>query len=211
LNYDEVMDCLGGFGRIQWYATVTIILAYMSGGQIVYGLPFLVEIFPNYECLNYYKEYSSSKWETCTRESICEKGLTDKSWRINYNDTNAYTNWVDPSKLDLTCENEHVVTLIGGFYFFGFAISCIFVPRIADLVGRKYPFIISMMFQTLAYLLIIFSRNIYFTIFCYWLVGMCAAGRMIVGVMYLCEFVMEKHHWLVITVLFACDGFTMVL
>ena len=40
---------------------------------------------------------------------------------------------------------------------------------------------------------------------------MCAAGRMIVGVMYLCEFIAEKHHWLVITALFMCDGFTMVL
>jgi MFS family permease len=49
-------------------------------------------------------------------------------------------------KLDLTCVNEHVITLIGGFYFFGFGMSCIVVPRAADIVGRKYPFIISMMF-----------------------------------------------------------------
>lgn len=32
LNFDEIMDTVGGFGRMQWYATVCIILAYMSGG-----------------------------------------------------------------------------------------------------------------------------------------------------------------------------------
>ena len=62
LNYDEVVEIVGGFGRLQWYATVCIILSYMSGGQIVYGLPFLVELFPDYECLKYYSDYDSYKW-----------------------------------------------------------------------------------------------------------------------------------------------------
>ena len=131
---------------MQWYATVCLILAFMSGGQIVYGLPFLVELFPDtYECLKYYEDYDSYKWLSCTRTQICENNIPHESWRINYNNSDTYVNWVDPKKLDLTCVNEHIISLCGGFYFFGFAISCMFVPRVSDLVGRKYPFIISMM------------------------------------------------------------------
>jgi len=45
-DYDGCINLLGGFSKLQWYSAVCIILAYMSGGQILYGLTFLVEIYP---------------------------------------------------------------------------------------------------------------------------------------------------------------------
>ena len=71
-DYDGCIDLLGGFGKLQWYAAVCLILAFMSGGQILYGLTFLVEIYPEYQCQVEHKDYSSVNWESCTRKHICD-------------------------------------------------------------------------------------------------------------------------------------------
>jgi hypothetical protein len=41
LNYEEALEKLGGFGIFQWYAVLVFSLNYMTGGMIVFGLPFL--------------------------------------------------------------------------------------------------------------------------------------------------------------------------
>jgi hypothetical protein len=192
-DYDGCIDLLGGFSKLQWYAAVCIILAFMSGGQILYGLTFLVEIYPQYECKVEHKDYSSVNWDPCTRKHICDDNLPKDMWRINYDHPETYKNWIDPDKLDLTCTNEHFVGFIGAFYFIGLSISSALIPRAADQYGRKTPFIVSMVSQTLAYTLIIFSKSLGFTIFLYFCVGLCAGGRMVVGVMYLAEFIPARH------------------
>jgi len=74
----------------------------MTGGWIVYGIPFLVNI-PDYECFN----DITSRWESCTSSDICdgeaEKLKYKSEWRINYSGENTFYNWVDPDKLNLIC------------------------------------------------------------------------------------------------------------
>ena len=48
-TYDEFLQAIGGFGKFQVFASISLILAFMTGGQIVYGLEYL-EIYPDYEC-----------------------------------------------------------------------------------------------------------------------------------------------------------------
>ena len=43
-SYDECLELLGGFGRFQWFVTITLILSFMTGGQIVYGITFLTAL-----------------------------------------------------------------------------------------------------------------------------------------------------------------------
>ena len=160
----------------------------MTGGQIVYGLGFL-DAYPAYECYN----VSTKEWDFCERETICDTGLAADLWRINYNDPNSFKNWVDPSKLNLTCTSKELIGLLGSLYFLGFAISAGIVPRLADKWGRKWPYIASLTLQLSAYVQIFFSKSIYYTLAMYLLVGLSAGGRVAIGTTYLNEFVPSQY------------------
>jgi len=62
LTYNECLERVGGFGRYQCYIATTLILAFMTGGQIVYGLEYL-EIYPDYYCY----DIRTGEWDTCDR------------------------------------------------------------------------------------------------------------------------------------------------
>lgn len=126
----------------------------MTGCQIVAGLCFLND-YPQYQCL------SDGKWQSCEREFICDQGISRSQWRINYEDEGSFKNWVDPDKLDLTCTDERLIGMMGLVYFFGFGISALIIPRIADKHGRKWPYFWSLMVQLFGYVQIFYSKSIY--------------------------------------------------
>ena len=113
-----------------------MVLTFMTGGQIVYGLGFL-EKYPDYQYLD-----SSDNWVEIDRQLICDKSIPEDKWRINYKNDTSYHNWVDPAKLDLTCTDDKTIGLIGSVYFLGFGISAAFLPLLSDKIGRKWPYII---------------------------------------------------------------------
>ena len=79
--------------------------------------------------------------------------------------------------LDLTCVPSDVMGLIGSAYFIGFAISATITPLLADHFGRRIPYNISLMIAACAYMVVVFiSREVYLTIGCYVIVGLCASG-----------------------------------
>lgn len=81
---------------------------------------------------------------------------------------------------------------MGSFYFAGFSVSSAFVPNLADRLGRKKPYFISILTQSLAYALIFFSRDVLMVNFCYFVVGLCAGGRVAIGTTYMNEFLPER-------------------
>ena len=95
-SYDDCLELLGGFGRFQWFSTISLILSFMTGGQIIYGITFLTTL-PEYECSNYYTGYSTWKWESCTRDDVCSLDNAPEKWRINYDSEKSIKNWADPS------------------------------------------------------------------------------------------------------------------
>ena len=50
ITYEEALTLCGGFGPSQYYVSVVLILAFLTKGWIVYGLPYL-ETAPDYEIL----------------------------------------------------------------------------------------------------------------------------------------------------------------
>lgn len=71
----------------------------------------------------------------------------------------------------------------------GFMLSSLIVPRLSDkYYGRYYPYVLSLAFQTVFHIIILFSKNIYLNIAMFFLVGCCAGGRVCVGLSYLNEF-----------------------
>ena len=137
--------------------------------------------------------------------------LEDVDWRIDYSSHKSYSNWVDPLKLNLTCESQSMIGLIGSAYFLGFAVSSAITPRLGDKYGRKRPYIFSLIMQSFAYFVIILSKSLNLTLVCYLLVGLSAGGRVAVGTNYLSEFIPQKQQSLVITLLLAADAVVMII
>ena len=99
---------------------------------------------------------------------------------------------------------------MGSMYFLGFAISCGIVPYLADLHGRKKPLWWSMLVQTLAYVAITISTNVYMVNVLYLVVGLCAGGRVATGTMYMNEFVPSRWNTFVTTALNCHDAVIMI-
>lgn len=70
---------------------------------------------------------------------------------------NSYKNWVDPNKFDLTCTQHYIIALPATVYFIGFGISSGIMPRIGDKYGRKRPFVVCFLVQTILQFFIFFS------------------------------------------------------
>ena len=175
---------------MQYYVTIVLILGFQTGVYIINGIEFL-EAIPNhgegYLCLD-----SDKEWKQCSQKYICESKLRPQNWKIDYSAPNTFHNWVDPEVLNLTCVDTKIIGLVGSAYFLGFAISSSIIPPLSDRIGRKWPYISSLALQLGAYVLIFLSKNIWLTILGYLIVGLCAGGRVVVGMNYMCEFVPEK-------------------
>ena len=199
----------GGFGRFQWYVSVVLVLAFMTGGQIVYGLEFL-EVFPEYTCMDVANP--TGPWVECNHTYIYDQGkCKDTSfYKINKTEENYFENWVSPDKLNLLCVSDAVIGLIGSLYFVGFGISSLIVPSWSDKIGRKVPYMCSLLLQLFAYIAIFFSKDIYLTVVCYFIVGLCAGGRVAVGTTYLAELVPEEYENLVCTIINCGDSTIMI-
>ena len=120
-------------------------------------------------------------------------------------------NWVDPKVLDLTCVNPGILGLTGTFYFIGFGISSFLVPRYSDSsCGRRKPYIGSLVFALIFYLMAAMSNSIYFTIIWFFGIGLCCGGRVCVGLSYCNEFIPAKYHNLTSTICLLGDSTIMI-
>lgn len=84
------------------------------------------------------------------------------------------------------------------------------MPSISDYFGRKWPYFICILVQTMAYIVIFYSKNIYMTIGMYLVVGLCSGGRVPIGTSLMNEFVPTKYQNACLTLLNVLDSVTMV-
>ena len=76
-------------------------------------------------------------------------------------------------------------------FFLGYSISSLFVPRLADLYGRRPVLLLNLLVQVVIQCALIFSTSFSLTSFLLFAMGLCASGRMQVSYVYLCEFLTE--------------------
>ena len=93
----------------------------------------------------------------------------------------------------MQCAEKAKFGVLGMMIFIGWTISALFVPRIADLYGRKPTFIILMILQFAAILLLIFSGSYEVTATGLFFIGVCSVGRWTIGYIYLLEFWTESN------------------
>jgi MFS family permease len=111
-------------------------------------------------------------------------------------------NWVE--KFDMLCEPKWKIGLLGSMYFIGVIVGMTFVPPLADAFGRKIIFIVTLIISVFAQLGLILTNNLYEAYVYQFFIGSTFAGRVIVGLNYMLEFVIPSWHqaiifWLLIS------------
>ena len=116
---------------------ILIALSVFSGDLVVNNLAFY-ELLPKFEC-----QYVASPdvWQTCTQADFCPGfGKSEDelavSFRANWDDEMSLRNWVP--RLGMECATGAQFGLLGSQVFFGWTLSALFLPRLADLHGRKW-------------------------------------------------------------------------
>ena len=76
---------------------------------------------------------STEKMTPCEPADFCDDSSIQ--YKINYEENESLDNWY--LKLNLACESTKTIGIIGSSYFFGMAVGCMIIPRLADLYGRR--------------------------------------------------------------------------
>lgn len=112
--------------------------------------------------------------------------------------------------MNLISKSNFQIGLIGSTYLLGWALGCLFVPRMGDVYGRRWPLVISMGISLLIYLILILSTNINLTTVMFLLLGLTNPGKSNVCYIFLLEFIPKKWQTPVSTLLLFADGSTMI-
>lgn len=178
-----------------------VIIYLIVGNEIdnlIFGLSFLEKEPPRFEC--YHDD--TAEWKECEKSEICALNEPKDHYRPVKEEDEYIDNWIE--KFDLLCEPKYKVGLIGSFYFIGICTTLTFVPPLADAFGRKWVFNITLLVSIIAQFSIIMTNNLYQLYFFMFLIGATFAGRIVVGLGYVLEFLQPKWHasmiyWLLVT------------
>lgn len=98
------------------------------------------------------------------------------------------------------------MSLIAMFALLGVSISCLFIPRMGDLYGRKPVYVFALVLQIPVYILAcIFNKMLPIYIVAFFL-GPCVTGRMACGFLLLLEMVPKKNQSWVGAALMVAEG-----
>ena len=130
LDLTAYFKVTGAYGRFQVIALIVLALIYTTYDGIAYPVMYY-ELYPDYFCN---PASAGNMYVTCDKDYLYEN--PDIPYIVNWGSDISLLNWVAP--LDLTFKAPFLIGLLGSFYFMGWAISSLFLPRLSDLHGRKY-------------------------------------------------------------------------
>lgn len=91
------------------------------------------------------------------------------------------------------CEPDWKAGLLGTTLYLSWCVSLLIVPRLADKFGRKFLFQTSRAIETCVYLAILLVRDYWAMFAMMIMLGLCAAGRVNVGTVYVTEWFPRKN------------------
>ena len=195
-NDELVDDLLKRAGGIRFFHVIVYVALGMGANVIrsffVHFIPFLIQK-QVYTCE--FSEAALSAGATdgiCTRENICDGDERILSWEIDYSDNRSLHNW--QQQLDLMCEPDWKAGLLGTVLYIFWCISLLIVPRQADRFGRRYLFLVSRLIETGLYLAVLLVTEYWTMLGLMIALGLCAAGRVNVGTVYVTEWFPRKNH-----------------
>ena len=87
--------------------------------------------------------------------------------------------------------------MIGSSALAGWCASCLIIPRLGDLYGRKWPVWSTILIAFGAHIVIFFSHNLFLTSSMFFVFGACCSGRFSTAYVWLCELTPPKYRNLV--------------
>jgi MFS family permease len=117
-------------------------------------------------------------------------------------------NW--SQTLDLRCVQEDAIYRISSVYYFGEIFGCLIISRIPDVVGRKWPYIVSVGLQLPCYIIIWLSRSLALSTTVGFFMGILHIGIANGGYINVCEYVHEKWKSVVCTTMLVFDMLTVI-
>ena len=109
------------------------------------------------------------------------------------------------------CVSDDDVERISSVYYFGEIFGCLIIARIPDLVGRKWPFIISIALQLPCYVAILCSSSLELTTYIAFFMGILHIGIANGGYINVCEYVQEKWKNHVCTLMLVFDMLSVII
>lgn len=123
-------------------------------------------------------------------KNICAEDLRIASWQIDWENQGSIHNWI--SKPDLMCAPKLKIGLVGSSFFIGWALTTTWLPRFADLYGRKNLYKISQVCDLLIFTAIFFAYNLETFIALIFFIGVLTSLRINVGFIYMLEFIPKR-------------------
>jgi len=198
---DTLLENSGGFGRFQWFITITYILVNKSTMLILMGMAFLTKVPEEYMCEYQGKEGSP---EACKPADFCSDPSV-VSYTPNMDLPNAYYNWV--LRYDLHCASGTKIGLIGSAPFIGWVLTSTFLPRLSDVYyGRQRMMLFGYIVTFLTYTVMFTSTSYSVLIGCMFVMGLMATIRVQVSVMFLYEIFSRAQYQRVYTSLAMFEG-----
>ena len=104
-----------------------------------------------------------------------------------------------------------MIGLLGSMVFAGWMFGSLFIPRLGDLYGRKWPVVWSLLVAALTYLGVILSSDLKLTIVLMFFFGTCCAGRYSTSYVYLSELMPSSNRTLACSATQFIDASTLIL
>lgn len=134
-SLDDIITLAGGFGRFQWLMMTFYVMSFWSANFVLYNIDYLTQK-PTYLCE---AKPGSGDYQSCSWHDICVEN--PPKYKIDWDDPNSLNNW--SQTLDLLCVPDDRIQRISSIYYFGEIFGCLIVSRIPDIIGRKWPYVIS--------------------------------------------------------------------
>jgi len=145
-----------------------------------------LELAPQYEC------FSGAEWLSCQPADFCGK---DVAYRVSYSCKTCLHNWVE--KLSLTCVPKWKVGLLGSSLWMGWVLSLLFLPRIADIYGRRWIYLLGMWLLMPILFAMLFTRSLNAMIAIIFMQGFLSTVRVSIGYVYMLEFIPKPNQTIV--------------
>lgn len=184
VNY--FLEVMGGFGAFQKVTTFNYFLSIL-GLSMFWMSFFFFELSPEFLCTKV--DASGTRFtKQCTREQMCATNdFTEYTVKDSYF---SLVNW--NQQVGIWCTTHAYVGLIGSFSFAGSAIACIFLPYLADNIGRQ-PVWQAVQFMHLpVFIAAIYAPNLTMIFSVSFFMGMLLVGKMTVGYVFMIEMVPEQ-------------------
>ena len=188
VNVEQAFQITKGNQRSQWIYGLTLSFIYSLTGNFVYALPFLGK-YPDYE----WRSNLNPEWYKCQRNDVWENfsEINGFEYRVDWNSIYSIDNWV--TSMNLECAPEYQIGLFGSLYFIGYLLGSALLTRYADVKGRKWILLYSLLTSTIAAWLFLLTNSLTITYILILINGFVIAPTASISYLYMMEVVEEKN------------------